>query len=114
MDKKEILERIADIKAEVEKDQFNIIREKILERRFHLHKSHRNFLTRGLIQKIRKRLILEISLILEPILDKQKEINLRFLDEIKRLREACSLQEQNQQKEENETKNSRPLKKDQE
>jgi hypothetical protein len=114
MDKKEILERIAEIKAEVEKDQFNIIREKILERPFHLHKSHRNFFTRRLIQKIRKRLILEISLILEPILDKQKEINLRFLDEIKRLREAYSLQEQNRQKEENEAKNSKSLEKDQE
>jgi len=113
MDRKEILERIDEIKEEVEKDQFNIIREKILERSFHLHKSHRNFFTRRLIQKIRKRLILEIDLILEPILDKQKEINLRLLDEIKRLRKAYSLQELNQQKEENETKSSKSFKKDQ-
>ncbi|MDH7512483.1 MAG: hypothetical protein QHH14_06020 [Clostridiales bacterium] len=90
MDREEILRKIEEIRGEVEKDQLKTLRSKILERRFHFHGSHRNWVSRFILQKIRKRLILEMSLILQPILDNQKEINLRFLKEIERLKESVS------------------------
>jgi len=90
MDREEILRKIEEIRNGVEKDQLNTLRAKILERRFHLHGSHRSRISRLFLQKFRKRLILEMSLILQPILDNQKEINLRFLREIERLKEAVS------------------------
>jgi len=90
MDREEILRKIEEIRGEVEKDQLQTLRSKILERRFHLHGSHRHWVSRFILQKIRKRLVLEMSLILQPILDNQKEINLRFLKEIERLKEAVS------------------------
>ena len=88
MDREEILRKIEEIRSGLEKDQLNTLRAKILERRFHLHDSHRNRFSRLFLQKLRKRLILEMSLILQPILDNQKEVNLRFLREIERLKEA--------------------------
>jgi len=90
MDREEILRKIEEIRSEVEKDQLKTLRSKILERRFHLHGSHRSWVSRLFLQKFRKRLILEMSLILQPILDNQREINLRFLKEIERLKEAIS------------------------
>jgi hypothetical protein len=90
MDREEILRKIKEIRAEVEKDQLETLRSKILERRFHLHGSHRNRVSRLFLGKIRKRLILEMSLILQPILDNQRDINLRFLKEIERLKEAIA------------------------
>jgi hypothetical protein len=90
MDREEILKKIEEIRGEVEKDQLKTLRSKILERRFHLHGSHRNRISRLFLQKLRKRLILEMSLILQPILDNQREINLRFLKEIGRLKEEVS------------------------
>ena len=91
MDRQEILKKIEEIRREVEKDQSAIFRSKILERRFHLHPSHRGLFFKKILHKIRKRLILEIGLILQPILDNQKEINLRFLKEIEKLKEVVSL-----------------------
>ncbi len=44
MDQKEIMERIDAIKKELAVDQFDIIKERILERKFHHHKSNRKFL----------------------------------------------------------------------
>ncbi len=96
MDRQEILKKIEEIRREVEKDQLAIFRGKILERRFHLHPSHRGFFFKRVLQKIRKRLILEISLILQPILDNQKEINLRFLKEIEKLKETVSMRKTEQ------------------
>jgi len=93
MDREEILKKIKEIRKEVEKDQLNHLRAKIMERKFHLHGSHRKAIFRIIPQKIRKRLILEVSLILQPILDNQKEINLRFLKEIELLREILSTQQ---------------------
>jgi hypothetical protein len=90
MDREEILRKIEEIRSGVEKNQLNTLRAKILERRFHLHGSHRNRFSRLFLHKFRKRLILEMSLILQPILDNQKEINLRLLKEIEHLREAVS------------------------
>jgi hypothetical protein len=90
MDREEILRKIEEIRSGVEKDQLNTLRAKILERRFHLHGSHRSWISRLFLRKLRKRLVLEMSLILQPILDNQREINLRFLREIERLKEEVS------------------------
>ena len=87
MEKEEILRRIKEIRETLEKDQLSIIKGKILEREYHHHKSERSFLLRRLIEGMRKRLILETNLLLEPILDNQRDINLRFLREIERLKE---------------------------
>jgi len=90
MDREEILRKIEEIRSEVERDQMKTLHSRIQERRFHLHGSHRGRFVRLFLEKVRKRLILEMSLILQPILDNQKEINLRFLREIERLKEAVS------------------------
>ena len=103
MDREEILKKISEIRREVESDQLNHLRAKIMERKFHLHGSHRNVILRMIPLKIRQRLILEMSLILQPVLDNQKEINLRFLKEIELLREALSAQQPGSAKEENTT-----------
>ena len=86
MERQEILERIEAIKEELAEDQFGIIKNKILEKKFHHHKSNRKFLIGRFIEGMRRRLMLEIELILEPVLENQKEINLRLLEEIKRLK----------------------------
>jgi len=86
MNRKEIIKKIEFIRKSVEQDQFEILTQKILERRFHFHRSNRNFLVKKLIEGSRKRLINEIELILEPVLDRQREINLRFLKEIKSIK----------------------------
>lgn len=93
MEREEILQRIKKIGAELEIDQLQIIKQKILERQYHLHKSERNRILHWLIKKARKRLILEVNLLLEPILENQKEINLRFLKEIELIKEALVKQE---------------------
>ncbi len=59
-----------------------------MERRFHLHRSARRSLMRRLIEKLRAKLMNEIELVLGPVLDNQQEINLRFLEEIERLKQA--------------------------
>ncbi|MCJ7580662.1 MAG: hypothetical protein MUP98_09015 [Candidatus Aminicenantes bacterium] len=90
MDQKEIIERIDAIKKELAADQFEIIKEKILERKFHHHKSDRKFLLGRFIEGMRRRLMLEIEMILEPMLDNQKEINLRLLEETRRLKKEVA------------------------
>lgn len=95
MDRKEILERIDIIKKELAEDQFDIIKEKILEKKLHHHKSDRKFLLRRLIEGMRRRLMLEIDLILEPMLDNQKEINLRLLEEVQRMKKEVSALQSN-------------------
>jgi len=86
MERKEILKRIEDIREELAKDQFEIMCEKIMEKKFHLHRSDRKFLAKKIIEKFRKGLILELELILEPIMENQKQINMKFLTEIDRLK----------------------------
>ncbi len=88
MERDEILRKIEEIRREVEKSQIENLRNKIRERPFHLHSSHRNRLLQKILMKFRKRLVLETSLILKPVLDSQQEINLRFLKEIEKLKEA--------------------------
>lgn len=86
MDQKEIIERIDAIKKELAADQFEITTKKILERKFHHHKSDRKFLLGRFIERMRRRLMLEVEMIVEPMLDNQKEINLRLLEEIRRIK----------------------------
>lgn len=90
MNQKEIMERIDAIKKELSENQFYIITEKILERKFHHHKSDRKFLLGRFIEGMRRRLMLEIEMILEPMLDNQKEINLRLLEEIQRIKKEVA------------------------
>ena len=94
MDRKEILERIDAIQKELAEDQFDIMKGKILERKFHHHKSDRKILLGRIIEKLRRRLMLEVELILEPMLENQKEINLRLLEEVRRIKkDLLALQE---------------------
>ena len=88
MERDEILKKIEEIRREVERSQIENLRTKIRERQFHLHGSHRNRFLQKILLKFRKRLVLETSLILKPVLDSQQEINLRFLKEIEKLKEA--------------------------
>jgi|GEM_PF-776430 hypothetical protein len=88
MDQAEILQKIASIREELTRDQYRLLHQKILERRFHLHKSARNSLMRKVIEKLRAKFMNEVELILGPVLDNQQEINLRFLEEIERLKQA--------------------------
>jgi len=91
MDRKEILERIDIIKKELAENQFDIVKEKIFERKFHHHKSDRKILLRRFIEGMRRRLMLEVEMILEPMLDNQKEINLRLLEEIQRIKKEVDV-----------------------
>lgn len=87
MNREEIIKKIESIRKSVEQDQFEIITNKILERKFHIHHSNRNIITKKIIERLRRRMVNEISLILEPVLERQREINLRFLKEIRRIKE---------------------------
>ncbi|MBD3413751.1 MAG: hypothetical protein GF421_04870 [Candidatus Aminicenantes bacterium] len=87
MNREEIIQKIESIRQSLEQDQFEILTEKIMERRFHFHRSNRNIIMKKLIESLRIRLMNEIELILEPELNKQKEINLRFLKEIKKIKQ---------------------------
>jgi hypothetical protein len=87
MNREEIIQKIESIRKSLEQDQFEIMTEKILERTFHFHRSDRNIIMKKLIERLRARLMNEIELILEPELNKQREINLRFLKEIKSIKQ---------------------------
>lgn len=113
MNQKEILNKMARINKEVEKNQLNIIKEKILERNFHLQKSKRNVFMRKILEKIRKRLISEISHILHPTLENQKEINLILLKEIERLKDAHALRDGSSLKNKNEKESTKSRQEDQ-
>jgi len=88
MDKNEIIARIENIKKEISLDNCKIIRDKISERTYQVFKPNRLLFLGNLIQKIRRRLVAEIEHALEPILNNQKEINLRLLKEIEALKKA--------------------------
>jgi hypothetical protein len=88
MNQEEILQKIASIREELTRDQYRLLQQKIMERRLHLHKSARKSLMRKLIEKLRAKLMSEVELILGPVLDNQQEINLRFLEEIERLKQS--------------------------
>jgi len=96
MEKEDILLKIDQIKDDLEKDRFQVIMNKIQEREFHLHRSERNVFLRWLIRRFRKRLMLEIQLIMEPEQKKQKEINIRFLNELEKIKRRLSFLEKNE------------------
>ncbi len=89
MERDEILQKIAQIRSGLAQDQYRIMKGMILERRFHLHRSNRNPILRKIIEKLRGKLVREVELVLGPALDKQRDIDLRFLEEIERLKKAC-------------------------
>jgi hypothetical protein len=88
MENKEILAKIEKIKAEIEADACDLIREKIQQRDLHFQKSGRGFVFAPLINALRRRLLVEMNHVLEPILENQKEINLRLLKEIEKLKQS--------------------------
>jgi hypothetical protein len=88
MESKQILAKIEKIKKEIEADSCALIREKIQQRDLNLQKSGRGFLFAPLINKLRRRLLVEINHILEPVLENQKEINLRLLKEIEKIKNS--------------------------
>ena len=88
MNRDDILNRIKQIRDDLSQDQYELLKGKILERPFHHHKSARNPLSRLIIRILRRRFVNEMELALGPILDTQREINLRFLDEIDRLKQV--------------------------
>jgi len=103
MDREAILKKAENIREELSQDQYKIIKAKIMERSFYLHGSNRKFISKKGIETMRRKLAQEVEIILKPILDSQQEINLRFLEEIERLKKAyAALQTvQPQQKDEN-------------
>jgi hypothetical protein len=89
MDREAILKKIENIQEDLSRDQYQIIKGKIMERSFYLHGSNRKFISKKVIETMRRKLAQEVEIILKPILDSQQEINLRFLEEIERLKKAC-------------------------
>lgn len=96
MERKEILEKIEAVKREMAEDQLEIIEAKIRERTFHHHKSDRKWFLGKLIEALRRKLMMETEFILEPLLDNQKEINLRLLEEFRRLKKEVSTLEKSE------------------
>jgi len=88
MESKQILQKIEKIKKEIEADACDLIREKIQQRDLHFQKSGKGFFLALIINKLRRRLLVEMDHILEPILENQKEINLRLLKEIEKIKKS--------------------------
>ena len=88
MEKKEILARIDEIKKEIEADSCSLIREKIRQGELNFQRSWRGFLMAPLINGLRRRFLVEINHVLAPLLENQKEIHLRLLKEIEKLKES--------------------------
>jgi single-stranded DNA-specific DHH superfamily exonuclease len=88
MESKEILAKIEKIKLEIEADACDLIRAKIQQRDLNLQKSGRGFFLAPIINALRRRLLVEMNHILEPLLENQKEINLRLLKEIEKIKQS--------------------------
>ncbi|MCX6557183.1 MAG: hypothetical protein NTW95_07125 [Candidatus Aminicenantes bacterium] len=95
MEKEEILAKIEKIKSEIEADSCDLIREKIQQRDLNFQKSGKGFFLAFIINKLRRRLIIEMNHILEPLLENQKEINLRLLKEIEKIKKSHEPSPQN-------------------
>jgi hypothetical protein len=106
MEKEEILTKITEIKKSISEDNIKIIHKKILEREFHVFKPNRLRLIGKPIQTIRKRLAAEVEHVIQPILDSQKEINLRLLKEIEELKKLVQSDQQISKKNEKESQAS--------
>jgi hypothetical protein len=114
MNRKEILEKIETVRMELAEDQFHILRDKILERKFHHHKSDRKWFLGRIIEGLRRKLMREIEFILEPLFDNQKEINLRLLEELNRLKKDIAVLEKGDEGKDDDSKsqNSHPTDQD--
>lgn len=88
MERAEILARIAAVKTQVDAVNHDSICRLITERRIHVQPSHRASLLGRLINRIRQKLLFEVERGLGPILEQQREINLRLLKEIEALKAA--------------------------
>lgn len=88
MENKEILAKIEKIKTEIEANACDLIRAKIQQRDLHFQKSGRVFIFAPLVNALRRRLLVEINHIIEPVLENQKEINLRLLKEIEKIKKS--------------------------
>ena len=88
MENKEILAKIEHIKNEIEANSGALILEKIQQRELSFQRSGRGFLLAPLINALRRRLLVEMNHVLEPILENQKEINLRLLKEIEKIKQS--------------------------
>jgi hypothetical protein len=93
MERTEMLARIAAVKAEVDAANPDIIRRLITEHRIHVQTSHRTSLLGRLINSIRRKLLFEVERGLEPMFERQREINLRLLKEIEALNTALEHKE---------------------
>jgi MoaA/NifB/PqqE/SkfB family radical SAM enzyme len=67
-----------------------IIRQRILQREFQVSEPRRFAFMAKLIKKLRHRMAVEIAHVLEPVLENQKEINLRLLKEIEELKKTIA------------------------
>jgi hypothetical protein len=95
MESKDILAKIEKIKAGIEADAGDLIREKIQQRDLHFQRSGKGFILAPLINALRRRLLVEVNHLLEPLLENQKEINLRLLKEIEKIKESHEQSPQN-------------------
>lgn len=93
MDRQQILQKIESIHQDLRNDQFRIMAEKIQQTPFHFHRSNRGFFMRKLIHFFRRILKKEVELIMQPVMDHQKDIQSRFLNEIQNLKKYYSQKE---------------------
>jgi len=114
MERKEILEKIEAVRRELADDQLAIVKDKIYERKFHHHKSDRKWFLGRLIEAMRRKLMMEVEFILEPWLDNQREINLRLLEEVKRLKNAVTTLEKTEDEKEHDSQSQESQPEDQE
>lgn len=90
MERPEILARIAAIRDEVSASNIETIRSLLAEKHLHVEISSRKFLYGKLINKLRQKLMFEVERGLEPVLARQREINLRLLKELEAIRAALA------------------------
>ena len=90
-----MLARIAAIKAEVDAANADILRRLIAgdERGIFVQKSHRTSIPGRLINRVRRKLLFEVERGLEPVFERQREVNLRLLKEIETLQAALEQKE---------------------
>jgi len=90
MEREEILARIETIRAEVAAANPDILRRLIADSGFRVfvQTSHRASLPGRLVNGIRRKLLFEVERGLEPLFERQREVNLRLLKEIESLKAA--------------------------
>jgi hypothetical protein len=93
MERTEILARIAAVRTQIDAVNHDIICRLITEHRIHVQPSHRTSLLGRLINRTRQKLLFEVERGLGPMLEQQREINLRLLKEIEALKEALEQKE---------------------